>query len=86
MVGYVEVSNGILDNCADERAVEWHSVNFGQIREENFGPFDRRVSKRLGSKRDMSVDTRGKEASSLSSAGITRCNPEKLALNIINGL
>ncbi|KAJ5542194.1 hypothetical protein N7461_008197 [Penicillium sp. DV-2018c] len=59
MVGYVEVNNDILDNCADERAVEWYSVNFGRIREEKFGPFDRRVSKRLGSGKEMSVDTRG---------------------------
>lgn len=59
MAGYVEVNNDILDNCADERTVAWYSVNFGRIREDKFGPFDRRVSKRLGSRKEMLVDTRG---------------------------
>lgn len=59
MVGYVEVNNDILHNCADERAVEWYSANFGRIHEEKSGPFDRRVAKRVGSGREMSVDTRG---------------------------
>ena len=59
MGGYLEVNNDILDNCADERAVEWYSTNFGRIREARFGPWDRRVSKRLGSGKEMPVDMRG---------------------------
>jgi hypothetical protein len=59
MCGYLEVNNDILDSCRDERAVEWFSVNYGRIHEEKFGPLDRRVSKRLGSGHEMSVDMRG---------------------------
>lgn len=59
MVSYLEVNNDILDDCSDERVVEWFSVNFGRIHEEKFGPWDTRVSKRLGSGREMPVDMRG---------------------------
>lgn len=59
MAGYLEVNNDILDNCADERAVEWYSTNFGRIREAKFGPLDRRITKRLGSGKEMPVDMRG---------------------------
>ncbi|EFW13732.1 hypothetical protein D8B26_002529 [Coccidioides posadasii str. Silveira] len=59
MTGYLEVNNDVLDNCTDKRAVEWYSTNFGRIREAKFGPWDRRVSKRLGSGKEMSVDMRG---------------------------
>ncbi|KUM66910.1 hypothetical protein ACN42_g194 [Penicillium freii] len=59
MCGYLEVNNDILDNCPDERAVKWFSVTYGRIHEEKFGPWDRRVSKRLGSGREMPVDMRG---------------------------
>jgi hypothetical protein len=34
-------------------------VNFGRKREAEVGPFDRRIIKRLGSKREMPVDMRG---------------------------
>ncbi|KAI2719861.1 hypothetical protein CBS147318_3167 [Penicillium roqueforti] len=59
MCGYLEVNNDILDRCSDKRAVEWFSVTYGRIHEERFGPLDRRVSKRLGSGREMPVDMRG---------------------------
>ncbi|CAG8908916.1 unnamed protein product [Penicillium egyptiacum] len=59
MVSYLDVNNDILDGCLDERAVKWFSVNYGRIHEEEFGPWDRRVSKRLGSGREMPVDMRG---------------------------
>ncbi|KXG52213.1 uncharacterized protein PGRI_084970 [Penicillium griseofulvum] len=59
MVSYLEIDNDILDSCSDERAVEWFSVNYGRIHEEKFGPWDRRVSKRLGSGKEMPVDMRG---------------------------
>ncbi|KAJ5145524.1 uncharacterized protein N7515_000088 [Penicillium bovifimosum] len=59
MCAYLEVNNDILDSCSDERAVEWFSVTYGRIHEEKFGPLDRRVSKRLGSGREMPVDMRG---------------------------
>ncbi|KAJ5943965.1 hypothetical protein N7516_004133 [Penicillium verrucosum] len=59
MVSYLEVDNDIFDNCPDERAVNWFSVQYGRIHEEKFGPWDRRVSKRLGSGRETLVDMRG---------------------------
>jgi len=59
MVGYLEVNNDILDNCLDGRAMEWFSVHFGREREAKFGPFDLRISKRLGSGREMPVNMRG---------------------------
>ncbi|KAJ5210088.1 hypothetical protein N7491_009900 [Penicillium cf. griseofulvum] len=59
MTGYLEVDNDVLDHCQDKQAVDWYSHNFGRIREANFGPIDRRVSKRLGSGREMPIDMRG---------------------------
>lgn len=59
MSAYLEVDNDILDHCLDKQAVEWYSVNFGRIREAKFGPMDRRIQKRLGSGREMPVDSRG---------------------------
>ncbi|KAB8067023.1 hypothetical protein BDV29DRAFT_115815 [Aspergillus leporis] len=59
MTGYLEVNNDVLDHCLDKQAVEWYSHNFGRIHEANFGPIDRRVSKRLGSGKEMPIDMRG---------------------------
>jgi hypothetical protein len=59
MRGYLEVNNDILDDCADERAVEWYSTRFGRIHEDQYGEWDLRVSKRLGSGKEMLVDMRG---------------------------
>ncbi|EEH43478.2 uncharacterized protein PADG_08403 [Paracoccidioides brasiliensis Pb18] len=59
MTGYLEVDNDALDHCADEQAVEWYSVNFGRIRETKFGPMDQRISKRLGSGKELPIDMRG---------------------------
>ncbi|KAB8229426.1 uncharacterized protein BDW43DRAFT_288320 [Aspergillus alliaceus] len=59
MTGYLEVDNDVLDHCPDKQAVEWYSHNFGRIHEADFGPIDRRISKRLGSGRDMPIDMRG---------------------------
>ncbi|PYI26881.1 hypothetical protein BP00DRAFT_419308 [Aspergillus indologenus CBS 114.80] len=59
MNGYLEVDNDALDDCADARVVDWYSRHFGRIREARFGPIDRRISKRLGSGREMPVDMRG---------------------------
>lgn len=56
---YLEVNNDILDHCDDARVVEWYSAKFGRIREATIGPMDRRITKRLGSGREMPVDTRG---------------------------
>lgn len=58
MTGYLEVNNDILDHCPNKQAVEWYSTKFGRIREAKFGPMDRRVSKRLGSGKEMPVDMR----------------------------
>jgi hypothetical protein len=57
--GYLEVNNDILDDCADGRAVEWYSTHFGRIHEDQYGEWDLRVSKRLGSGKEMPVDMRG---------------------------
>ncbi|CAG8238679.1 unnamed protein product [Penicillium salamii] len=59
MTGYLEVNNDILDLCPDNRAVEWYSEKFGRIREAKFGPWDRRIMKRLGSGKEMPIDMRG---------------------------
>ncbi|KKZ65626.1 hypothetical protein EMCG_08533 [[Emmonsia] crescens] len=59
MTGYLEVNNDVLDHCLDKQAVEWYSTNFGRIREANFGPIDRRISKRLGSGKELPIDMRG---------------------------
>ena len=59
MTGYLEVDNDALDHCPDKQAVEWYSHNFGRIHESKFGPIDRRVSKRLGSGKEMPIDIRG---------------------------
>ncbi|QSS63106.1 hypothetical protein I7I51_00163 [Histoplasma capsulatum] len=40
----------------DKQAVEWYSTNFGQIHEARFGPMDRRISKRLGSGKELPID------------------------------
>ena len=65
MSGYLEVNNDILDNSVGERVVEWYSTNFGRIRETRFGPIDRRVTKRLGSRKEMPVDMRGNSIDNL---------------------
>lgn len=59
MTGYLEVNNDILDHCSDKQAVEWYSINFGRIHEAKFGPMDRRISKRLGSGKELPIDMRG---------------------------
>ncbi|OJD17309.1 hypothetical protein AJ78_02597 [Emergomyces pasteurianus Ep9510] len=59
MTGYLEVNNDILDHCSDKQAVEWYSTNFGRIHEAKFGPMDRRISKRLGSGKELPIDMRG---------------------------
>ncbi|EEP82175.1 predicted protein [Uncinocarpus reesii 1704] len=59
ITGYLEVNSDILDRCADSKAVEWYSIHFGRVRESKYGPMDRRISKRLGSQREMPVDMRG---------------------------
>jgi hypothetical protein len=59
MVGYLDVNNDILDLCENHRAVEWESVHFGRVREARYGPWDRRITKRLGSGKEMPVDMRG---------------------------
>jgi hypothetical protein len=61
MIGYLDVNNDIFDDwdLLDERAKEWFSENFGRAHEEKYGPWDRRISKRLGSDKEMPVDARG---------------------------
>ena len=59
MQGYLEVNNDILDNCADEWAVEWYSMHFGRIHEAQYGGWDLQVSKCLDSGKEMPVDMRG---------------------------
>jgi hypothetical protein len=59
MVGYLEVDNDAVDDCPDEAVREWFNEYFGRKREAKYGPWDRRVSKRLGSGREMPYDMRG---------------------------
>lgn len=59
MVGYLDIGNDILDACEDQPDVEWFSAQFGWGHEATFGPFDRRITKRLGSGKEMPVDMRG---------------------------
>ncbi|KGO63856.1 hypothetical protein PITC_054820 [Penicillium italicum] len=55
MRGYLDVNNDTLDDCADERVVEWYSTHFGRIHEDQYGEWDLRVTKRLGSGKEMPV-------------------------------
>ncbi|OOF92549.1 hypothetical protein ASPCADRAFT_408587 [Aspergillus carbonarius ITEM 5010] len=59
MVGYLGIENEVLDDLDDERAVAWYSQNFGRIHEETYGPWDRRITKRLGSGKEFAYDKRG---------------------------
>jgi hypothetical protein len=59
LVGYLEVNNNAVDEYPDKEVVEWFSHHFGRKHELKFGPLDRRISKRLGSGREMQVDMRG---------------------------
>lgn len=61
MVNYLDVNNDIFDDWdfLDRRAKEWYSTHFGRAHEEKHGPWDRRISKRIGSKKEMPVDARG---------------------------
>ena len=60
MVGYLDIDNDILDLCEDERAVAWYSTNFGR----KYGEIDRRITKRLGSGKQVPFDMRGRTLSS----------------------
>ncbi|PGH28095.1 hypothetical protein AJ80_00353 [Polytolypa hystricis UAMH7299] len=64
MRGYLEIDNDAVDGCADKRVTEWFSVHFGRKHEAEFGPWDLRVSKRLGSSGEMGVDMRGNPVNS----------------------
>lgn len=48
MLGYLDITNDILDTCEDQPVVEWFSVQFGRGHEATYGPCDRRISKTLG--------------------------------------
>ncbi|OAX84722.1 hypothetical protein ACJ72_00919 [Emergomyces africanus] len=63
MVGYLGVENDILDDCWDEQVATWYSTHFGRIHESKYGPFDRRISKRLGSGKELPVDMSGRPIS-----------------------
>ena len=59
MIAYLDVNNDILDDCEDEQAVEWFSARFGRAHEAVSGPMDRRITKRLGSGKEVSANMRG---------------------------
>ena len=63
MVGYLGLENDILDDCLDEQVATWYSTHFGRIHESKYGPFDRRISKRLGSGKELPVDMSGRPIS-----------------------
>lgn len=50
MLNYLEVNNNIFDDWEflDSRVKEWYSTQFGRAHEEKHGPWDRRISKRIG--------------------------------------
>lgn len=56
MVGYVGLGDDVLDDCLDEQVSVWCSAHFGLIYECKQGPFDRRISKHLGSGKELPVD------------------------------
>jgi hypothetical protein len=65
MAGYLDVNDDIVDDFPDPRVTEWYSENFGRAYEAKNGrPFDRRVSKRLGSGKELAVDMRGRRLDS----------------------
>lgn len=61
MVSYLKVNNDIFDDWdfVDDRAKDWYNREFGRAREEKYGPWDRRISKRIGSNKEIPVDARG---------------------------
>lgn len=60
MIRYLDIENDILDDCMDTRAVEWFSEHFGRAHDAKFGPKDLRISKRVGSGRELPIDSRGR--------------------------
>lgn len=49
----------VIDNSDDSRAVTWYSKRFGRIYEKSNRPIDCRVSKRLGSGKEMMYEMNG---------------------------
>jgi hypothetical protein len=60
MIRYLDVENDILDDCTDSKAVEWFSEHFGHRHDARYGPKDLRISKRIGSGKELSIDSRGR--------------------------
>lgn len=60
MIRYLDIENDILDTCTDTKAVEFFSKHFGREHDAEFGPKDLRIQKRLGSGREMPIDSRGR--------------------------
>lgn len=63
MVGYLGLENDVMDDCSDEKVLTWYSTHFGRLYESKYGPFDRRISKRLGSGKELPVDMSGRDVS-----------------------
>jgi hypothetical protein len=63
MIRYLDIENDILDQCMNATAVEWFSEHFGRKHDAKYGPKDFRISKRLGSGREMPIDSRGRPLS-----------------------
>lgn len=63
MVGYLGLENDVLDDCSDEKVLTWYSTHFGRLYESKYGPFERRISKRLGSGKELPVDMSGRDVS-----------------------
>jgi hypothetical protein len=60
MIRYLDIENDILDHCTDTRAVELFSEHFGRGHDARYGPKDLRISKRIGSGRELPIDSRGR--------------------------
>lgn len=59
MVGYLGIDNDVIEKFGDLRAAAWYSSHFGQLYESKNGPIDRRITKRVGSDKEMSYDMGG---------------------------
>lgn len=55
---HAQFTDDLLDDCLDEQVSVWCSAHFGLIYECKQGPFDRRISKHLGSGKELPIDLR----------------------------
>ena len=59
-ITYLDTEDDILDGYQQKEAVEWYSSQLGRDFHAQNGPYDLRVSKRIGSGREPLLDSRGR--------------------------